>query len=95
MRINNLIVRPILTEKASQMLKDGVYPFEVNMKANKTQIAGLLEELYKVKVGKVRIVKRLGKIKKVGRKMQGKKAKDRKIAYVKLLSGKIDIFPQA
>ena len=95
MRIDNIILKPILTEKGSQMLKDNVYPFEVNIKANKSQIAVFLEQLYKVKVGKVRIMTRIGKIKRVGKKMKGKKAADKKFAYVKLISGKIDIFPQA
>ena len=37
---------------------------------------------------------RKGKAKKTGKKMRIKKMADRKIAFVKLIEGKIDLFPQ-
>lgn len=95
MKIHDIIIKPILTEKASQMTQSNVYAFEVNNKANKNQVADFLEKLFKVKIAKVRMIKRKGKIKKAGQKMKEKKMSDRKIAYVTLKSGKIDIFPQA
>lgn len=95
MKIHDIILKPILTEKASQMTQSNVYSFEVNNKANKNQVSDFLEKLFKVKVAEVRMIKRKGKVKKAGQKMKEKKMPDRKIAYVTLKSGKIDIFPQA
>lgn len=95
MIISDVLIKPVLTEKATNMVKDQVYAFEVNPKSNKNQVKTVLEQLYKVKVGEVKILTRKGKERKVGRRMQVKKLSDRKIAYVKLLEGKIDIFPQS
>ncbi|QQG44684.1 MAG: 50S ribosomal protein L23 [Candidatus Roizmanbacteria bacterium] len=95
MKVNNILIKPVLTEKVSQAVKDNTYAFEVNPKASKTQIANFLEKLYKVKVKEVRILNRVGKLKKVGRKMQEKKSANRKIAYVQLISGSFDFFPKS
>ncbi len=95
MKINDVLVRPIVTEKGVNLVKGSVYSFEINLKANKNQVRNILEKLYKVKVKKIRIFIRKGKIKKVGRKMVLKKTPDIKIAFVALKEGKIDLFPQA
>lgn len=95
MKIDETIVAPVLTEKATGLVKDNVYTFIVNSKSNKSQIKNVLEKIYKVKVSDVRIMVRKGKTKKVGRKMVSKKNSSKKIAYVKLKEGKIDLFPQA
>lgn len=94
MLINKVLVRPILTEKATNLVQSQVYMFEVDKGANKFQIKQALEKLYKVKTGAVKIMVRKGKEKKSGRKMIAKKMPNRKIAFVKLLEGKIDLFPQ-
>ena len=94
MLINKILVKPILTEKATNLVQSQVYMFEVDKKANKFQIKQALEKLYKVKTGAVRIMVRKGKEKKAGKKMVIKKMAGKKIAFVKLLEGKIDLFPQ-
>jgi len=94
MLINEVLIKPILTEKATNLVQNQVYMFEVDKKANKFQIKQALEKLYKVKTGEVRIMIRKGKEKKTGKKMQIKRMADRKIAFVKLIEGKIDLFPQ-
>ena len=95
MKINELLVRPIITEKATNLTKQKIFTFQVNLKANKNQIKEALEKLYKVKVGRVRIVVRKGKVRKVGKKMKPKTLSNIKIAYVFLKEGKLDLFPQA
>ena len=95
MQINTIILQPVLTEKSSQLAKDKVYAFEVHEDANKHQVTKALEEVYKVKVAQVRILVRQGKLRRVGNKMQYKKLADKKIAYITLKEGKIDLFPQA
>ncbi|PIS15764.1 50S ribosomal protein L23 [Candidatus Roizmanbacteria bacterium CG09_land_8_20_14_0_10_41_9] len=94
MKINQIIWNPMLTEKATNLAKGTVYMFQVNPKATKIQIRRALETLYKVELSKVRIMVRKGKERKVGKKMSKKQLPERKIAYVSLKSGKIDLFPQ-
>lgn len=95
MKIDNVIVLPILTEKATSLAAKKVYMFEVDKGASKTQIRSVLEKLYKVVVGKITIVNRTGKTRRVGKKMKIKQLPKRKIAYITVTSGKIDLFPQA
>ncbi len=95
MKINETIVSPVLTEKATFNTKDKVYMFVVNQKSTKFQVKAALEKIFSVKVSDVRIMVRKGKEVRRGRKMLAKKLADQKIAYVKLKEGKIDIFPQA
>lgn len=94
MKINDVIIAPVLTEKATNLVKEQIYMFEVNIKANKFQIKEILEKIYKVKVSDVRVMIRKGKSRRFGRRMTTKKLTDRKIAFVKLKEGKIDLFPQ-
>lgn len=95
MKNNRTIIKPILTEKATNLVKDNLYMFEVGIEANKARIKQEVEKLFPVKVVKVTMQLRKGKTRKVGRKQVIKKLSDRKIAYVKVREGKIDLFPQA
>jgi large subunit ribosomal protein L23 len=45
----------------------GAYSFEVNRKANKTQVKNAVEKIYGVKVDKVRTANRKGKHRRRGR----------------------------
>lgn len=94
MLINKILINPVLTEKATNLVQKNVYMFEVDLKANKNQVKNTLEKLYKVKTGEVKMMIRKGKAKRVGKKGLLKKAADRKIAFVRLTEGKIDLFPQ-
>jgi len=95
MRINQILIKPILTEKSTNLVKIKQYTFLVANNASKSQIKQALEDLFKVKVDKIRIIIRKGKIKRVGRKGFFKKDQDHKLAVVSLKEGKIDLFPQA
>lgn len=94
MKINQAIYKPILTEKSTNLLKNNFYMFEVNKKTSKTQIKEALEKLFPVKVGQIRAFIRKGKIRKVGKKQTPKQLSDKKIVFIKLKEGKIDLFPQ-
>lgn len=61
-----IIVRPIVTEKSNDSLGEGKYTFEVNKKANKVEIAKAVEKLFNVKVLKVNTMIVRGKQKRVG-----------------------------
>jgi large subunit ribosomal protein L23 len=81
-----IILRPIITEKSTLLKeKNREVCFEVNPKANKIEIKKAAEQLFKIKVERVRIQKMRGKMRRVGRSA-GKK-KDWKKAYVKLKEG--------
>lgn len=81
-----IILRPIITEK-STLLKDKNREicFEVHPSANKIEIKEATEELFKVKVERVRIQQMKGKMRRVGRNVGRKK--NWKKAYVKLKEG--------
>ena len=83
---HKIILRPVITEK-STLLKDmnREVCFEVDPRANKIEIKKAAELLFKVKVERVRIQNKRGKIRRVGRS-SGKK-KDWKKAYVKIKEG--------
>jgi large subunit ribosomal protein L23 len=68
MDIHNVIIRPVITEQGIHFANTkGVYPFEVNEKANKAQIKNAVEEIYGVKVQKVRTANLKGKHRRRGR----------------------------
>ena len=61
-----VIVRPIITEKSSSNLAEGKYTFKVAKKATKVQIANAVETLFNVKVLNVNTMTVKGKEKRVG-----------------------------
>lgn len=61
-----IIVRPVVTEKSNDELQQGKYTFEVNKKATKVEIAKAVEKLFEVKVVKVNTMTVKGKKKRVG-----------------------------
>ncbi len=63
MPYKGLIKNPRITEKTSLLKKENKYVFDVDKRANKTEIKKLLEKTHKVNVVSVNIV-RIGKIKK-------------------------------
>jgi len=64
----NIVVRPLITEQGMHLANTkGAYSFEVNKKANKTQIRRAVEKIYGVKVLKVRTASRKGKYRRRGR----------------------------
>ena len=66
MKAEEIIVRPVVTEKSNDELQSGKYTFEVNKKATKIEIAKAVEKLFDVKVLKVNTLTVRGKSKRVG-----------------------------
>jgi large subunit ribosomal protein L23 len=87
MNANEIIRRPLVTEKSTMMREDGknVIAFEVDPGANKIEVKNAVESLFKVKVDSVRLFNVRGKVKRMGR-FEGKRRDWRK-AYVKLKEG--------
>ena len=63
----DIIIRPIITEKTMSGTAMKKYTFEVNKNAGKIEIAKAIEELFGVKVDKVRTLHVRGRLKRQGR----------------------------
>ena len=66
MRPEDIIIKPIITEKSNDGLQNGKYTFKVNKKATKVDIARAVEKLFDVKVINVNTITVKGKEKRVG-----------------------------
>jgi large subunit ribosomal protein L23 len=89
----DVIRRPIITEKATRLLENNQYTFEVPPKARKPEIKAAVEYLFDVKVTGVSTMLPPRKKRRVG-KYQGFKAQYKK-AIVTLAEGdSITLFPE-
>ncbi|GAC56460.1 50S ribosomal protein L23 [Gordonia hirsuta DSM 44140 = NBRC 16056] len=88
----DIIVAPVVSEKAYGLLEEGQYTFLVHPDANKTQIKIAVEQIFGVKVDSVNTANREGKRKRT-RSGYGKR-KNTKRAIVTLREGStpIEIF---
>lgn len=64
---HDVIIRPIITEKTMGGMPDKKYTFKVAKSAGKIEIAKAVEEVFKVKVGKVNTVNVRGRLRRRGR----------------------------
>ncbi len=96
--MHNILVRPLITEKMTNLSADGgKYGFLVNHQSNKIEIAKAIEKRFNVHVITVRTINYSGKTKTQFRKsgrFSGKTAKFKK-AIVSLKEGEtIELFEQ-
>ncbi len=82
MTAEDIIIRPVLTEKANDAIAAKRYAFMVDVRADKKQIKAAVESVFDVKVESVNVVNVRGKYKRQGR-TGGYTAKGKK-AYVTL-----------
>lgn len=82
MDARDVIKRPVITEKSSMIIDEKKYTFEVDTRANKTEVKIAIEEVFGVKVESVNIMNCKAKFKRMG-KHAGYTNKRRK-AVVKL-----------
>ncbi len=81
----DILIRPIITEKATDLMKDNKYTFVVPLTANKIEIRQAVEQIFKVKVLDVNTIRVFGKMKRMGR--HAGRRPDYKKAIVKLAPG--------
>ena len=62
----DIIIRPIITEKSSFAMSEGKYTFEVSKKATKIDVRNAVEKLFGVKVVDVTTMNVKGKPKRLG-----------------------------
>ncbi|HDT8725474.1 TPA: 50S ribosomal protein L23 [Staphylococcus delphini] len=90
MEARDILKRPVITEKSSVAMAEDKYTFDVDVRANKTEVKKAVEEIFEVKVANVNIINYKPKKKRMGR-YQGYTNKRRK-AIVTLKEGQIDLF---
>lgn len=88
----DIILAPVVSEKAYGLMEQGTYTFFVAPTAHKSQIKDAVEQIFDVKVASVNTVNREGKRKRSRTGIGQRKATKR--AYVTLREGSdaIDIF---
>jgi len=90
--LRDIIKRPVITERSADLMADKKYTFEVDPKANKTEIKQAVEEAFGVTVKKVNTMNVKGKFKRMGQ--FGGYRPNRKKAIVQLTedSKELDFF---
>ncbi|MEI3614519.1 50S ribosomal protein L23 [Pseudogracilibacillus sp. SO30301A] len=87
--LRDIIKRPIITEHSADLMTDKKYTFEVDPKANRTEIKQAIETAFGVKVEKVNTMNVKGKFKRMGR--YGGYRSNRKKAIVQLSEDSKDL----
>ncbi len=67
MNARDIIIAPVITEKAMMGLQEKKYTFKVAQGVNKIEIAAAVEEIFGVKVAKVNTISMKGKKRRMGR----------------------------
>jgi large subunit ribosomal protein L23 len=63
----DIIKRPVITERTSEFIDQKKYVFEVELKANKTEIKQAIEQIFKTKVVSVNTLRMPAKPKRYGK----------------------------
>ncbi len=82
----DIIIRPLISEKSSDLMEDNKYTFVVSGKANKIEIKKALESIFDVQVQSVNTANYKGKTKRLGRFPEGKQPSWKK-AVITLAEG--------
>jgi large subunit ribosomal protein L23 len=91
LHVYGVILRPLITEKATLLTAQNKYAFEVDKRANKLQIKDAVELAFSVKVTTVNTLRMKGKSRRYGR--IATRMPDWKKAIVTLAAGeKIELF---
>jgi large subunit ribosomal protein L23 len=85
----DIIKKPVISERSMDDMADKKYTFEVDVRANKTEIKKAIEKIFAVKVEKVNTINVVGKYKRMGKHV-GKRP-DRKKAIIKLTADSKEI----
>jgi len=62
----DIIIKPVITEKSTRLMEDNKYTFVVDKRANKVEIKKAVEELFDVKVNSVNTMNVRGKFRRLG-----------------------------
>ena len=89
----DIVIRPIITERSMKGIAAGKYTFEVAKDANKIEIAEAVEKLFPgTKVSAVNTLHVRGKIKRMGRSSGMTRSWKKAVVTIKPESKKIEFF---
>lgn len=89
----DIVIRPIITERSMMGIQQGKYTFEVAPRCNKIEIAKAVEELFPgTKVKDVNTMHVRGRMKRMGRTMGMTRSWKKAIVTIKPDSKKIEFF---
>jgi large subunit ribosomal protein L23 len=93
--IRDLIKRPIITERTADLMADKKYTFEVDPRANKSQIKDAIEEIFGVTVTRVNTMNYKGKFKRFGRHSGYTRKRKKAIVQLSADSKELEFFEGA
>lgn len=88
----DIIKRPVVTEKTSDLMAENKYVFEVDMRSNKTEIKLAIENIFGVQVDKINTIKMPAKPKRYGRYSGYRSAWKKAIVTLNKDSKPIEVF---
>ncbi|MBE9115783.1 50S ribosomal protein L23 [Lusitaniella coriacea LEGE 07157] len=88
----DLVLKPIVTEKATLLMEQNKYVFDVALKATKPEIKAAIETLFNVKVTKVNTIRPPRKKRRIG-KFIGYKALYKRAIVTLSQEDSITLFP--
>jgi large subunit ribosomal protein L23 len=91
MNPHQIIIRPLITEKNTNLMQLNKYSFEVDRSANKTQIKRAIESLFSVRVTAVHTMNVRGKLRRRGKEF-GYTADWKKAVVTLALGDQIELF---
>jgi large subunit ribosomal protein L23 len=95
MRLNNVVIKPLITEKSVNKASDNRYTFKVDLKASKHSVANEIKRMYNVDVIDVKTMVMPGKQRRILKTRLYSKTNNWKKAVVKVKDGQsIDVFPK-
>jgi large subunit ribosomal protein L23 len=83
----DVILRPVISEKSYALMDKGTYTFEVHPEATKPEICDAVEAIWSVKVRRVNTLNRRGKVRRTRGTNRVGKRPDSKRAIVTLEAG--------
>jgi large subunit ribosomal protein L23 len=89
----DIIIKPVITEKTMGLMEENKYTFIVDKRANKIQIKKAIEELFDVEVDKVRTMNLKGKLRRMGR-YQGYTSSKKKAIVTLKKGSRIELFEE-
>jgi len=88
----DVLKRPVITERSTDLMTEKKYTFEVDVRANKTEVKDAVEAIFGVDVEKVNIMNYKGKFRRVGRHSGLTNRRRKAIVTLKENSKEIEFF---
>ncbi|WP_078382554.1 50S ribosomal protein L23 [Sutcliffiella halmapala] len=88
----DVLKRPVITERSTDLMSEKKYTFEVDVRSNKTEVKDAVEAIFGVTVEKVNIMNYKGKFRRVGRHSGLTNRRRKAIVTLKENSKEIEFF---